>query len=60
MKSTVTKEQVLEAIGECAGRLKRTPTKKEFRALTGISEKAVCTRFGSFGNAVRTAGLENL
>lgn len=57
MKSTVTKERVLEAIGECADKLKRTPTTKEFVTLTRISAKAVCNRFGSFGSAIRAAGL---
>lgn len=57
MRIPITKEQVIEAIRECAGKLQRVPSKKEFRALTGISEKAVCTRFGTFGAAVREAGL---
>lgn len=57
MRLTVTNDEVIQAIGECTGKLGRIPTKKEFRQLTGMSEKAVCTRFGSFGKAVRAAGL---
>jgi hypothetical protein len=58
LEQAVTKEQVIAAIRACARKLGRIPTKKQFRQMAGISEKRVCNRFGSFGQAVREAGLE--
>jgi hypothetical protein len=54
----VTKEQILDAIRECTRKLGRIPTKKELWRLARISEKRVCNRFGSLGQAIRDAGLE--
>jgi len=58
LESVVTKEEVIAAIRACARKLGRIPTKKDLRLLAGISEKRVSNRFGSFGQAVREAGLE--
>ncbi len=53
-----TKEQIIAAIQEAARRLGRVPTSREFGPLSGISVWQVTGRFGTYGNAVRAAGLE--
>lgn len=53
-----TKEEIIAAIQEAAGRLGRVPTSREFTPLTGISLWQLTGRFGTYGNAVRAAGLE--
>jgi hypothetical protein len=53
-----TKEEMIAAIQEAAGRLGRVPTSREFAPLSGISLWQVTGRFGTYGNAVRAAGLE--
>jgi hypothetical protein len=53
-----TKEEIIAAIQELTGRLGRVPTSREFAPLCGISVWQVTGRFGTYGNAVRAAGLE--
>jgi hypothetical protein len=57
-KAGKTKEEIIAAIQEAAGRLGRAPASREFMALSGISLWQVTGRFGTYGNAVRAAGLE--
>jgi hypothetical protein len=57
-KAGRTKEEIIAAIQEAAGRLGRVPTSREFGPLSGISLWQVTGRFGTYGNAVRAAGLE--
>ena len=57
-KAGTTKEEIIAAIQETAGRLGRVPTSREFGPLSGISVWQVTGRFGTYGNAVRAAGLE--
>ncbi|HEY2361990.1 MAG TPA: hypothetical protein VGK36_12795 [Candidatus Angelobacter sp.] len=53
-----TKEEIIAAIQEVTGRLGRAPSSREFMALSEISLWHVTGRFGTYGNAVRAAGLE--
>ena len=57
-KAGTSKEEIIAAIQETAGRLGRVPTSREFGPLSGISLWQVTGRFGTYGNAVRAAGLE--
>ena len=57
-KAGKTKEEIIAAIQEATGRLGRVPTSREFTPLSGISLWQVTGRFGTYGNAVRAAGLE--
>ena len=57
-KAGRSKEEIIAAIQEAAGRLGRVPTSREFGPLSGISLWQVTGRFGTYGNAVRAAGLE--
>ena len=57
-KAGTSKEEIIAAIQEATGRLGRVPTSREFTPLSGISVWQVTGRFGTYGNAVRAAGLE--
>ena len=57
-KAAKTKEGIIAAIQEATGRLGRVPTSREFTPLSGISLWQVTGHFGTYGNAVRAAGLE--
>jgi hypothetical protein len=57
-KAGKTKEEIIAAIQEAAGQLGRVPNSREFTPLSGISLWQVTGRFGTYGNAVRAAGLE--
>ncbi len=57
-KAGTSKEEIIAAMQEAAGRLGRVPTSREFGPLSGISLWQVTGRFGTYGNAVRAAGLE--
>jgi hypothetical protein len=53
-----SKEAVIAAIRDVAGRLGRVPASREFGSLSGISLWQVTGLFGTYGNAIRAAGLE--
>ncbi|HKD81692.1 MAG TPA: hypothetical protein VKH81_18510 [Candidatus Angelobacter sp.] len=57
-KSAVTKQQIIEALQLCFRRLKRIPKVRELRRMTGIQGFEVRKAFGTFGEAMRAAGLE--
>lgn len=57
-KAGKTKEEIIAAVQEATGRLGRVPTSREFTPLSGISLWHVAGRFGTYGNAVRAAGLK--
>jgi hypothetical protein len=57
-KAGRTKEEIIAEIQEAAGRLGRVPTSREFMPVSGISLWQVTGRFGTYGNAIRAAGLE--
>jgi len=52
------KELVVAAIRDVAARLGRVPASREFGSLSGISLWQVTGLFGTYGNAIRAAGLE--
>ena len=54
----MTKEEIVRAIRECAGKLGRNPNRRELLALAGITAKVLYTRMGSLRNALDAAGLE--
>ena len=55
-----SREEVIAAIQEVTGRLGRVPTSREFAPLSGISVWRVTGQFGTYGNAIRAAGLKPL
>jgi hypothetical protein len=57
-KSTATKEQIIEALKLCARKLKRVPTVREVRRMSGIHGFEIRKAFGTVGAAVKAAGLE--
>jgi hypothetical protein len=54
----MTKEEIVMAIRECAGKLGRNPNRRELLAMAGITAKVLYTRMGSLRNALEAAGLE--
>jgi hypothetical protein len=54
----MTKEEIVRAIRECAGKLGRNPNLRELLGLSGITAKVLYTRMGSLRNALEAAGLE--
>jgi hypothetical protein len=54
----MTKEEIVMAIRECAGKLGRNPNQRELLAMSGITAKVLYTRMGSMRNALEAAGLE--
>jgi hypothetical protein len=54
----MTNEDILKAIQECAKKLGRTPRMRDIRALLGVSREYIAQRFGTFGKALKAAGLE--
>ncbi len=59
IRKRYTDEQLLEQLTECAGRLGRSPTMREFAADadTRVHPQTVIERFGSWNAAKRRAGL---
>src|SRR6476469_10981190 len=57
-KAGRTKEEIIAAIQEAARKLGRVPRSREFAPLSGISVWQVTGSFGTYGNAVRAAGLK--
>lgn len=53
-----TKEQILEFIRNLAGKLGRTPSKREFEEFSKLTEFQIQKHFTSWNEAVRTAGFE--
>jgi HNH endonuclease len=56
-EETVTKEEIITAIQQCAKELGHTPTLPEFQGKTGITEAQVRRRLEGWGKAVKEAGL---
>ncbi|MXR20317.1 homing endonuclease associated repeat-containing protein [Halobacterium bonnevillei] len=54
----VSDEELLEAIRSCVQYVGRAPTSREFNAFTDHSVTTLQTRFDSFRDAVRKAGME--
>lgn len=58
MVEIVTKEEMIAAVQECAGKLGHSPNQQEFMSTMNVGRRAIRTRFGSYTRAVRAAGLE--
>ena len=54
----MTKDEILNAIRECARKLERVPTFADIRKLTKINRRNLYKHFLNLGNALREAGLE--
>lgn len=57
-KQTATKEQIIQAVQLCARKLKRIPTVRELRRMSGIQGFEVRKVFRTIGAAMKAAGLE--
>jgi HNH endonuclease len=58
MRRSVSKEEIVAGIRECAQQLGRTPYFEDFQQFKGIKETPVLNAFGSWGRALRAAGME--
>lgn len=56
----MTKEEIVRAIRVCAKKLRRNPSLRELRAMTGVTTKHVYKQLGSLSKALRAAGLEGI
>jgi Homing endonuclease associated repeat len=54
----VTKEEIIAAVKECAGKLGRAPSQGEFRKATAIGKGHVRKHFGTFRQLLEASGLE--
>jgi hypothetical protein len=54
----MSREEILAAIQECAGELKRRPTRTDLERLKGVSRRTIERVFGLWSLALRAAGLE--
>jgi hypothetical protein len=57
-KQSFTQKEVLAVLKTCARKLGRNPNLRELRAMTGISEKMLWTRFGGLRGALEAAGFK--
>jgi hypothetical protein len=57
-EKTMTKEEVIAAVTECATKLGRAPSMAEFRKATAIGKGHVRKHFGTFGQLLEASGLE--
>jgi hypothetical protein len=55
---TVTREEIIAAVKECAARLERTPSLAELRTATNINAYQVRMGFGSYMQLLKDAGLD--
>jgi hypothetical protein len=56
----MTKEEIVKAIRVCAKKLRRNPSLRELRAMSGVTTKHVYKRLGSLRKALQVAGLEGI
>jgi hypothetical protein len=56
----MTKEEIVKAIRVCAKKLRRNPSLRELRAMSGVTTKHVYKKLGSLSKALRAAGLEGI
>jgi hypothetical protein len=56
----MTKEEIVKAIQVCAKKLRRNPSLRELRAMSGVQTKHVYKRLGSLRKALQAAGLEGI
>jgi Homing endonuclease associated repeat len=57
-KESMTKEQVVAAIKECAARLGHAPSLPELEKTTGVTKWDIRRTFGIYGPALKACGLE--
>ena len=58
MKETMTKEEILKAIKECAKELGRAPSLGELAKMKRVAKASVYRKFGKYQDALATCGLE--
>jgi Homing endonuclease associated repeat len=58
VKSIVTKEDIMQAIKECAEELGRTPTLMDLEKMRGISRDVLYARFGNYRATLEVCGIE--
>ena len=56
--TTMTNEQIVEAIHLCVKKLDRNPNLRDLRLIGGVSEIVIYKRFGGLAKALAAAGLE--
>src|SRR5438270_4100627 len=55
---TITKEEIIAAVKECAAKLGRAPSMGEFRRATAIGKGQIRKHFGTFRQLLEASGLE--
>jgi hypothetical protein len=58
MQETITKEEILQAIKECAEELGRAPSISELQKMKGVAKAAIYRKFGNYKTALELCGLE--
>jgi hypothetical protein len=58
IRISMTKEEVLAAIHECAAQIGHVPSFPELTTLTKVRRRAIYTHFGTYSEALRACGLE--
>jgi Homing endonuclease associated repeat len=56
--TTMTNDQIVEAIHLCVKKLDRNPNLRDLRLIGGVSEIVIYKRFGGLAKALAAAGLE--
>ena len=56
----MNKQEILKAIRVCAKKLRRNPSLRELRAMSGVTTKHVYKKLGSLSKALQAAGLEGI
>jgi hypothetical protein len=58
MPTSMTKEEIVKAIQQCATKLKRNPNMRDLRMLHSLTKQEIYKHFGCLGKALAAAGLE--
>lgn len=56
---TVSRDEILAAIRECAQKLKHSPSYRELNQTVPVSQRNIKKHFGSYTKAVRACGMEH-
>ncbi len=57
-KVTMTKEEIIAAIANCAAKLGHAPSIRELKAAINMNMRELRWHFDSYTNALRAAGIE--
>lgn len=58
LETTMTKEEVIAAVKECADRVGHAPSMAEFRKMAQVSKNQIRKNFGTYSKALAASGME--